>query len=472
VRVACYKKLTSMTPARCDRATRRADEGGTSCPKTITPLVPSEACVQVRVLADFFCSGANIADWKFCSRRLAAVRGMMAHEYYYLGKSTALAKINGSESFVCIDTNSWESLIYAQGYPVEPHEVGVMRRFLSPGDVFLDVGANFGLYSAVASEILAHSGSIYSFEANPHTYTFLRKTALANRLLWLPQHKFLNVAIGPHDGETQFAYTAEALGGGHIVFDGERTDDKTVTTVRMAALDNLLPKDLVVNFCKMDVEGHELGVLQGMTDVIRRSSGIRLLIEHYTGSEQVTESGKAVVDFARSQGLSICIVGVNGELVPVEPPQHPTGNVYLLATRTPEEDVSRTKNSRIVRPSGLQYHAVFRDSRFPLFQSDGSFRYQLSEHSGVDEPALFFGPYIELKAGNYRLRFIEADGRGTAHMTLCADMGSRALAVVEVSNWSRSVEFSLPQTVTDFEIVLRKGSLKRLAFKAIEIESL
>lgn len=99
----------------------------------------------------------------------------MNHEYYYLGNSTALTKISGHNSYVCIDTGSWESLILAQGHPVEPDEISVMQRFLSPGDVFLDVGSNFGIYSAVASETIAHSGHIYAFEANPHTYKFLVK---------------------------------------------------------------------------------------------------------------------------------------------------------------------------------------------------------------------------------------------------------------------------------------------------------
>lgn len=396
----------------------------------------------------------------------------MPHEYYYMGNSTALVKINGSEAYVCIDTNSWESLIYAQGYPIEPNEVSVMRRFLAPGDVFLDVGANFGIYSAIASEILAHSGRIFSFEANPHTYKFLKKTAMANRLLFLPQHKFTNIAVGPHDGETQFAYSPEGLGGGHIVFEQENTDALKVVTVKMAALDSLLPKDLEVNFCKIDVEGHELGALQGMSDIIRRSKNIRILIEHYTNSDQVTTAGKAVVDYVRSLGLSICTVEGNGRLKHVPSDQIPTGNVYLLATRTPQQDVDRALGSTTIRPTGLQYHAVFKNSKHPLVQADGTFRYRREEHAETEEPSLFFGPYIGLKAGEYRLRFLGVEASGVAHLTLVCNMGAEPVLSTYIDDWSQPVPFSLSKSVTDFETVLRKADLRSLAFQEIAIERL
>ncbi|HEV2545522.1 MAG TPA: FkbM family methyltransferase [Methylobacterium sp.] len=394
----------------------------------------------------------------------------MNHEYYYLGNSTALTKISGHNSYVCIDTGSWESLILAQGHPVEPDEISVMQRFLSPGDVFLDVGSNFGIYSAVASETIAHSGHIYAFEANPHTYKFLVKTAQANRLAYLGRHQFINRAVGPVDGETSFAFIPEGLGGGHIPFPGEDTSRQQVVTVEMVTLDNFLPADLIVNFCKVDVEGHELGVLQGMTDVIARSPEIRLLLEHYTGSDEVTTAGRAVVDFLRSIGLGVCVVR-GPAVVPLADGEYPTGNVYLLATRTPAEDSTQRAGSRSVRPSGLQYHAVFKNSARPLTATDGRFSYRASDHQGVAEPALFFGPYIALEAGNYRLRFVGATGRGTGDLSLVHSLGVNIIAAQQVTDWAAPIEFTLADPVLDFEIVLRKtASLEELTFLSIALE--
>lgn len=395
----------------------------------------------------------------------------MGHEYYYLGNSTALAKISGHDSYVCIDTNSWEALIYAQGYPIEPNEMSVMRRFLAPGDVFLDVGANFGVYTAVASETLAHSGRIFAFEANPHTYKFLCKTAQSNRLYWLDQHKFINVAIGSHDGETQFAYHSEALGGGHIPQQGEDTSSQKVVTVKMAALDSLLPQDLVVNFCKIDVEGHELGVLKGMVAVIHRSPQIRLLIEHYTGSDMVTPAGRAVVDYLRSLDLSVCVVSGSGTLIPLGPEEFPTGNVYLLATRSPQEDAARAVDSHMVRPGGLQFHGVFKNSAQPLLQADGGFVYRQIDHAQVEEPSLFFGPYMTLKAGRYQLRFVGASGSGAGNLTIVHGMGVKPLAAHQITDWTAPIPFSLTETVNDLEVVLRKtDSLTNLTFSSLTIE--
>lgn len=396
----------------------------------------------------------------------------MSHEYYYLGNSTALAKIHGHASYICIDTKSWESLIYAQGYPVEPDEVSVMKRFLSPGDNFIDVGSNFGIYTAIASETIAHSGKIIAFEANPHTHKFLCKTAQANRLFYLRRHEFINAAVGPRDGETEFAYSPEGLGGGHIPFAGEDTGEQQVVRVRMVSLDSYLPNDLVVNFCKIDVEGHEIGVLQGMTKVIARSPQIRLLIEHYTGSDEVTAAGRAVVDFIRSTGLTPCVV--RGQRIdPLADGEYPTGNVYLLATRSPAEDAAQGPNSRSIKPRGLQFHKVFSDSSNPLVREDGRFAYRKSEHQGVEEPSLFFGPYIRADAGDYELRFMGASGTGAGDLTLVHKMGATIIASQRVTDWSAPIAFSIPEQVTDFEVVLRKtDSLDNLSFSSITIEKL
>lgn len=381
-----------------------------------------------------------------------------------------MARLHGSSSLICVDTRSWESLIYIQGYPVEPHEISVMRRFLSPGDVFLDIGANFGLYSMIASEIIGDKGQVFAFEANPHTYKFLRQSAMANRLIWLPQYHWENLAVADRDGELEFAYDPEHLGAGHIRNPSDTSDTQTVIKVRSVTIDNFLPSDVNPNFVKVDVESHELSVLKGMEETIRRSPDIRLLLEYYTNTNEVTEYGRNVVEFVRHLGLGLCVLEGSGTLRVVPEGEIPTGNIYLLATRTPENDAKQSPTAMTIKPAGLHYHAVFAEGDGALLRRDGTFRYRRSDHAGVAEPSLFFGPYVSLPAGKYTLK-IDADAIGTADLSITSDFGHSIILTKNLSHWDSEINFALPHPVEGFEIVLRRrDDLEQLDLKRMIVE--
>ncbi|MHC5654079.1 FkbM family methyltransferase [Stappia sp. ICDLI1TA098] len=381
-----------------------------------------------------------------------------------------MAKLHGTDSYICVDTRSWESLAYIQGYPVEPAELSVLKRFLSPGGVFLDIGSNFGLYSIVASEIIGAKGLVYSFEANPHTFAYLRQSAIANRLFWLSQYRWENLAVAECSGELEFAYDPTHLGSGHIRDGRDIEDTQKIVRVKSVALDDYLPSDVQPDFVKIDVEGHELGVLKGMEKTLRRSPNIRLLLEYYTFTDEVTEYGRSVIGYLRELGFGVCALDGHGALRVVPEGEIPTGNIYILATRTPDEDASRALDSFSIRPHGFVYHPVFESGEHRLVQRGGELLYDGARSGGVEEQALFYGPYISLPAGAYTLRF-EGEGDGDAHLALTADAGAKVLFTSEVSRWNQPIRFDVAERVGQFEVVLRKtASLKSLRLDGVVIE--
>jgi FkbM family methyltransferase len=394
----------------------------------------------------------------------------MQNEYYYLGRSMGMARLHGSSSFICVDTRSWESLIYIQGYPVEPRELSIMKRFVGPGDAFLDIGANFGLYSMIASEIVGSKGQIFAFEANPHTYQYLRYSAIANRLIWLPNYRWENLAIADMDGELEFAFNPEHLGGGHIRNASDTAESHTIVKVKSTTIDQFLADNLVVDFVKIDVEGHELLALKGMIETIKRSPSIRILLEYYTYTDEITNYGRDLIDFIRSLGFGLCKVEGNGSLSVVSEEEIPRGNTYLLATRTPELDAVRPPATISIRPKGLHLHSIFESGDHALIGPDGILRYRRDEHQDIVEPALFFGPYIDLQAGSYQLSF-RAHGDGKANLSVTENAGHHIIAESVVSNWAAPIKFSLKEPARQFEVVLRRRpELKSLDLSEILIE--
>lgn len=345
-----------------------------------------------------------------------------------------------------------------------------MKRFLTPGGVFLDIGANFGLYSMVASEIVGGKGRVYSFEANPHTYQYLRQSAMANRLIWLPNYHWENLAVADQDGELEFTYDPQQLGGGHIRHPGESDENQTVVRVRSVTLDNYLPHDVLPDFVKVDVEGHELSVLRGMEDTIRRSPNIRLMLEYYTYTDEITDYGRNVVEYIRQLGLGICAVQPGGTLRIVPDGEIPTGNMYLLVTRTPEADADHPVSAMTIEPKGLHYQPAYGEGEHTVLQSDGTLRYRREDHHATDETCLFHGPYIEIPAGDYVLS-LHGDGKGSADLAVTANFGHRTFVSKRLSRWNDKISFSVPERSRAFEIVLRKrDDLERLDLNKIILE--
>src|SRR5215510_9236846 len=59
-------------------------------------------------------------------------------------------------------------LIYCDGYELPEREF--LKYFLKPGDIFVDVGANIGLFTVLAGRYVGAKGAVYAFEPCATTY--------------------------------------------------------------------------------------------------------------------------------------------------------------------------------------------------------------------------------------------------------------------------------------------------------------
>ena len=55
----------------------------------------------------------------------------------------------------------------------EPRETALIRGQLGPGDTFIDVGANFGYYTVIASKLVGEPGQVTAFEPDPVSFRLL-----------------------------------------------------------------------------------------------------------------------------------------------------------------------------------------------------------------------------------------------------------------------------------------------------------
>ena len=96
-----------------------------------------------------------------------------------LGGDRALVRIDTGE-YVCVDLRSLDSLMFLLSWDLDSDILRVFRTFLTPRSVVIDIGASFGLYTAIAANLVRREGRLYAFEGNPEVFPSLHRTLIAN----------------------------------------------------------------------------------------------------------------------------------------------------------------------------------------------------------------------------------------------------------------------------------------------------
>jgi FkbM family methyltransferase len=262
----------------------------------------------------------------------------------YAGAGRALVRLSSGE-YICVDTNSIDSTDYLLGWEMEADILPVFRSFLQPESVVLDIGANFGLYTATSASFVKNHGRLYSFEANPHTFDLLRRTLYANRLMQRPNVIAVNALIGECAGRRTLHYLPQFLGGATATDVSHWGAEKRSVEIDMIMIDEFLPEGLPVDLVKIDVEGHEPFVIRGMQKTIRRSPNIRIFVEFVEAFLAHTVSAEQFAEEIDRLGLRICRILPGFRLELVEHRRKLRGANFCLLTRTPEADIAHARRA-------------------------------------------------------------------------------------------------------------------------------
>jgi FkbM family methyltransferase len=146
----------------------------------------------------------------------------------------------------------------------EPQETQLLRALLRAGDVFVDVGANWGYYTLAAAHLVGPQGRVVAFEPEPRLFALLAANVHVNQL-----HHVLLQPIAAGSRHERVPFTAFRSGEGNWGLS------RAIDHHRAAAADfesDSVPLDDAldavsigsVQLVKIDVEGSEAGVLAGM----------------------------------------------------------------------------------------------------------------------------------------------------------------------------------------------------------------
>ncbi len=158
------------------------------------------------------------------------------------------------------------SFAYAKGTSEVPVQEA-LESCLNTGDIFYDIGANVGFFTIIAAKLVGNTGHVYAFEPAPENASTIRNNVQINQF---PHVTVLEKAVSSSSGTGKLLLTHDP-GGNTLATAGSPPDVKGEMSTELVSIDDLVaqggvkPPDVV----KVDVEGAEVEVLQGMAQTIK-----------------------------------------------------------------------------------------------------------------------------------------------------------------------------------------------------------
>lgn len=188
-----------------------------------------------------------------------------------------------------------ELALYQTG-TYEKGTIQLLGDFLKQGSIFMDIGANIGLMSTIASKIVGEKGRVYAVEANPKTIEVLRHNCAINLC---ENIEILPIALASEKGSAILYENWKVnRGGASLISQG----DEHGITVSKERLDDLFSPDSPVHLVKIDVEGFELEVLKGGVDWFKTQQPVFIIEVSTQRSNQEGATPESIMSFVAELG--------------------------------------------------------------------------------------------------------------------------------------------------------------------------
>lgn len=226
--------------------------------------------------------------------------GLKKWEDMKAGKRKFVMHKISKESKIKLYPNSYLSYLILKG-DFEKQELNFIHTLLQKDDYFLDIGANIGIFSVLASE---KCKNVFSFEPTPQTFDRLKENMELNHF---PSTKLFRLALSTEKGDTEFNISEDGMDAWNNISSSEDNPGFVKVKVQTETLDNLgnelnLPENAKV-IIKMDVEGWELNVMKGAQNFFEKYSPLMMIEFNDENFLRNDYCGKDLVLYLKSLGF-------------------------------------------------------------------------------------------------------------------------------------------------------------------------
>lgn len=151
-----------------------------------------------------------------------------------------------------------------------------LSSMVKPGMTVLDIGANVGYFTLLASRAVGPAGKVYAFEPEPGNFRVLSENLFVNGMTWATP---VNKALWNTSGSSTLFVDSMNLGGATMISGKFDLKADSSVAIEMVALDSYLPPGTHVDFIKLDAEGAEPKIIEGMAATLGANRAITILME-------------------------------------------------------------------------------------------------------------------------------------------------------------------------------------------------
>lgn len=215
-----------------------------------------------------------------------------------------------------MDLRNWsdrQSFFLARFYDL-PTQLLLMQ-LVKSGDTFIDVGANIGMITMLASRLVGDAGQVHSVEPNPEAYSRLRAHVKNNRL---GNVRLYPMAFSDAPGELTLTVLDHHSGSGTLAHVGSEASGhpQQQFTVPVTRGDDALPSSMNGSMViKIDVEGFECLAIRGMRRTIEKYQPAFVLEAVRSHLKRAGSSLEEMFALLQSMGYEAMEIGTQSTLL-------------------------------------------------------------------------------------------------------------------------------------------------------------
>ena len=156
----------------------------------------------------------------------------------------------------------------------EPELLYVLRKEIVDGMTCMDLGANIGYITLLMAGLVGSKGKVYAIEPDPENYKLLGDNIRINGLT--DKVEMFHLGLSNKDGKSNFYIGKSSNLSG--MAKSKNTSGSPIR-VNVSTMTSFCRERAIPSFIKMDIEGHEVEVLEGMYDLISNSFPCKIVME-------------------------------------------------------------------------------------------------------------------------------------------------------------------------------------------------
>jgi FkbM family methyltransferase len=181
----------------------------------------------------------------------------------------------------------------------EKNILELLVSYVRPGEVVLDIGSNFGIFTILLAKKVGESGRVIAVDPGKEIFLHFTENVKLNNLKNITS---FNLALGDKEEEKKL-FLGQVAGASSVVY--EPCESKGFEITRVKTGDQIIKENnlSIPNVIKIDVEGFEYNVIKGMSSTLSNHACRMVCCEIHTQMLPDGVNAEKIIDLLKSFGF-------------------------------------------------------------------------------------------------------------------------------------------------------------------------